>query len=87
MLPARGFEGSKDCADDGAADPHEGDHDDEPADGDGLSDEDATASLGAATGPAVKGMLLVREERRVTDGGSEKCEEKKNLVLVRQCNE
>ncbi len=48
MLPARGLERAEDGADDAAADADEGDHDDEPSDGDGLRDAEAAAVLAHA---------------------------------------
>ena len=57
MLPSRGFHGTEDRPDDGATDPDEGDHDDEPADADGLTDHHPAASLGV--GPRVL-MLSAR---------------------------
>ena len=45
VFPALGFHGTKDGANDGAADADEGDHDDEPADGDGLGDGKTAAGL------------------------------------------
>ena len=45
VFPALSFHGTKDGANDGAADADEGDHDDEPADGDGLGDGKAAAGL------------------------------------------
>ena len=47
MLPALGLHGTKDGADDGAADADEGDHDDEPADRHRLRHHDAAARLAA----------------------------------------
>ena len=51
MLPARGLHRAKDGAHHRAADPDKGDHDDEPADADGLTDHDTAAGLGV--GPRV----------------------------------
>ena len=66
MLSSRGFKCTQDSAHDGAADAHEGDHHDEPPDGDGLSDQDAAARLGRAV--AMMGVtLLVRYEGRVSN--------------------
>ena len=45
MFPALGLHCTKNGANDGAADADEGDHDDEPADGDGLGDGKTTAGL------------------------------------------
>ena len=57
MLPARGLHRAKDGAHHGAADADKGDHDDEPADADGLTDHHPAASLGV--GPRVL-MLSAR---------------------------
>ena len=46
MLPARGLHRTKDGSHHGAADAHEGDHDDEPADADCLADHHPAAGLG-----------------------------------------
>ena len=46
MFPALSFHGTKDGANDGAADADEGDHDDEPADADCLTDHHSAACLG-----------------------------------------
>ena len=51
MLPAAGLERPERRPHDGAADADEGDHDDEPADADGLADHDPAAGLGV--GPRV----------------------------------
>ena len=59
MLPPGCLHGAKDGPHHGAADAHEGDHDDEPADADGLADHHAAARLGIAPGlvPGVSGKL------------------------------
>ena len=46
MLPARGLHRAKDGSHHGAADADEGDHDDEPADADCLTDHHSAACLG-----------------------------------------
>ena len=57
MLPARGLHRAKDGSHHGAADADEGDHDDEPADADGLTDHHPAAGLGVP--PACPLVLVV----------------------------
>ena len=72
VFPAGGLQGAENRANDGAADAHEGDHDDEPANRDGLVQSDPTAVLGGtgghprgAPGSVPKGIFLWYE-RSVT---------------------
>ena len=59
MFAAGGLQGTEDGADDRAADPHEGDHDDEPPDGDGLGHVDAAAVLAATAAGDAEGRAEV----------------------------
>ena len=64
MFAARGLEGPEDGAHDGAADPDEGDHHDEPPDGDGLRHVDAAAVLAAAAARDAQGRTEIRGATR-----------------------
>ena len=63
MLSPWCLQRAQDGSDDGAADAHEGDHNDEPAYGDSLVHGDAAAVL--ARGNRVN-QLFVRHERRTS---------------------
>ena len=74
MLPARGLHRAKDGAHHRAADADKGDHDDEPADADGLAHRHAAAALrvprllgrGRGLGPGLRiGVLRSETERGV----------------------
>ena len=74
VLAARGLHGAEDGADHGAADADECDHDDEPADADGLAHRHAAAALGVprllgrgrGLGPGLRiGVLRSETERGV----------------------
>lgn len=70
MFSPRRFQCPQDSPDDGAADPDEGDHDDEPPDGDRLRHKHATTGLGSTA--TMKSVFFVREEWRMTDRRSAK---------------
>ena len=75
MLAARGLHGAEDGADHGAADADECDHDDEPADADGLAHGHAAAALrvprllgrGRGLGPSLRIRVLRSATERSVD--------------------
>ena len=83
MFSARGLHGSKDRPHNCTANAHKCNHDDEPADADGLGDGDAAAGLDVRTVVRDAGLLVLLLHVVVTGPANSNNVNTRKLLLVR----